>query len=234
MTATDTPQALPPSRQERGSSADIVFDGLVQGLYEGRYAPGQRLAEVDLTTTYGVSRGSVREALNRLAAAGIITLNLHRGAQIRSLTRSDVASILDVLELMIGLAGRLAARRIDEGDNRAAFEAVTTGLLDYRGATGSFNYLRTRNRFYRILVDIGGNLELARTLRSIQVHLIRVQLRSDRIEATRSMDYRAISKAVLAGDEAAAERACRRHVQHVAKAIRELSDHAFAVETNGA
>lgn len=230
MTNSTRTLASGTSTSRRGSSADIVFNGIVQGLYEGRYGPGQRLAEVDLTTTYGVSRGSVREALNRLAAAGIITLSLHRGAQIRALTRGDVADILEVLELMLGLAGRRAASRIDVGGNRGTFEDAAAELLDYRGQIGSFDFIRARNRFYRALVEVGGNRELGRILRSVQVHLVRVQLRSDRIEETRFLDYRAISSAVLAGDAAGAERACRRHVKTVAKAIRELPEHAFAAE----
>lgn len=212
---------------EGASSAEIVFRGVVHGLYEGRYVPGQRLAEADLTNAYGVSRGSVREALNRLAADGIVTLNLHRGAQIRSLTRKDVNDILAVLELMVGLAGRLAAEKIGDGDNRGVFETALQELLSHRSQSRSYEFIRARNRLYRVLVEIGDNRELARMLRTIQVHLVRVQWGSEQVEASRFADYRAMGRAVLTGDQAGAERACRRHIQRVAIAINELSDTAF-------
>ena len=61
----------------------VVFEGIVRGLYEGRYVAGQRLVEADIVQTFGVSCGSVREALNRLAAEGTVVLEPHRGARIR-------------------------------------------------------------------------------------------------------------------------------------------------------
>ena len=84
------------------SSSDQIFREIVQGLYDGRYATGQRLVESDLTREFGTSRGTVREALKRLAAEGIVTLNLHRGAQIRRLARVEVRDMLALLEVLIG------------------------------------------------------------------------------------------------------------------------------------
>ena len=84
-------------------SAEMVIRAITEGLYSGRYAPGQRLVEADLTREYGISRGSVREALSRLAADGIVTLNRHRGAQIRSLTRKEALDVLNLLEILVGI-----------------------------------------------------------------------------------------------------------------------------------
>ena len=52
-------------------SPGVVYRGIVDGLYRGRYVPGQRLVEADLTRDFEVGRGSVREALSRLAAEGL-------------------------------------------------------------------------------------------------------------------------------------------------------------------
>ena len=46
-------------------SPGVVYRGIVDGLYRGRYVPGQRLVEADLTRDFEVGRGSVREALLR-------------------------------------------------------------------------------------------------------------------------------------------------------------------------
>jgi len=64
-----------------------VVDAIVSGIRLGRFVPGQKLVEADLTESIGVSRGPVREALKRLAAEGIVSLTRHRGAYIRVLTR---------------------------------------------------------------------------------------------------------------------------------------------------
>ena len=62
------------------SSPDQVVAALIRGLQAGRYVPGQRLIEADLTKELKVSRGPVREALKRLAAEGLVSLIPHRGA----------------------------------------------------------------------------------------------------------------------------------------------------------
>lgn len=46
----------------------MVVHDILHGLYEGRYVAGQRLVEPDLIECNGVSRPTVREEINRLAA----------------------------------------------------------------------------------------------------------------------------------------------------------------------
>jgi DNA-binding GntR family transcriptional regulator len=209
----------PPAERRGESSADKVFRGIVRGLYDGRYVPGQRLVEADLTSDFKVSRGSVREALNRLRAEGIVTLNLHRGAHIRSLTREEAFEIMDLLEVLIGLAARLAAQRIGLGGHRALLQGSIAALSDHERRAEFFEFVRARNAFYRALLEIAGSGELKRVLTSVHVNLIRVQSRTFEAESgserNRLEDYRAIAAAVLAGDARRAETAARRHVRNV-------------------
>lgn len=213
------------------SSSDHLVGKILRGLYEGRYAPGQRLIEADLTREYGVSRSSVREALKRLAAEGTVALSLHRGAQIRALSRVEVAEVLAVVEVLTGLAARLAAGRIGIGDNRARVERAMAELAAAEAGRDAFGFARARDRFYHALVLAGGNRELARVLPTMQVHLIRVQFgpaattREYRLE-----DYRRVVAAVLAGDAAGAEAAMRRHISDGLARILKLPDAAFATD----
>lgn len=222
------PKAAEPERAP--SSPEIVFRGIVEGLYVGRYVPGQRLVEADLIRDFDISRGSVREALNRLAAEGIIRLSPHRGAEVRRLTRTEAHDSLVMLELLIGLAVRLAAERIDEGENRALFTASVERLLAFEQRAESFELVRARDRFYQTLVRIGGNSELARVLPSMHVHLLRIQFRGYHTAADdeRFHDYRRIAEAVLAGEGRRAELAGRKHIRRLVLALDQLPDGAFA------
>lgn len=215
------PDHDPGKRFHAISSPDLIFREVVQGLYNGSYVPGQRLVEVDLTQKWGVSRGTVREALNRLASEGIVVLSRHRGAAIRVLDRVEMQDILAVLELMIGLAARLAAKRIDEGTNRARFVESFEALLAFRSRPDSFELLQARNRFYRTLASIGGNRELQGLLSRMHVHLLRVQLRAlhEGLVTERFEDYSRIGEAVLAGDMRRAELAARRHVRATSEVL---------------
>jgi DNA-binding GntR family transcriptional regulator len=208
------------------SSPDMIFREIVQGLYKGSYVPGQRLVEADLTAKWKVSRGTVREALNRLSAEGIVTLSRHRGAAVRVLDRAEIREILDVLELMIGMAARLAARHIDEANNRSRFEEVFEKLLAFRDQPASFDLIRARNRFYRTLAAIGGNRQLQDILGRIHVHLVRVQLQAlqDNLVTDRFDDYSRVGQAVLAGEARRAEVAARLNVRNTGAVLDKIAD----------
>ena len=66
------------------------MQAITAGIESGRFVPGQRLTEAELTRQLGVSRGPVREAFKRLAGEGVLDLTRHRGAVVRAQTREEV------------------------------------------------------------------------------------------------------------------------------------------------
>jgi DNA-binding GntR family transcriptional regulator len=84
----ETSRKTPARRARSGSvsSPDRVVEAILDGIRSGRYVPGQKLIEADLTHDHQVSRGPVREALKRLGR--VITRMRHRGAYIRA-TRAE-------------------------------------------------------------------------------------------------------------------------------------------------
>jgi DNA-binding GntR family transcriptional regulator len=233
--ARTKPQNKAPAKAVAGvtkktSSPHTVFEGVLKGVFVGRYVPGQRLVEADLMRDFGVSRGSVREALNRLAAEGIVSLNPHRGAEVRRLSRKEASDILILLETLIGLACRLAASKISRSGNKALLRQTLASLLQAPFSTGAFEFVHLRNKFYRTLLDIGDNSELTRILPSVQVHLLRSQTRvvTTKNESEHLDDYKVISQSILKGDAEASERAGRRHVHRVIGFLEKVEEHAFA------
>ncbi len=204
----------------------MIFREVVQGLYKGSYVPGQRLVETDLTQRWGVSRGTVREALNRLAAEGIVSLSRHRGASIRILDRSEMQDIVAVMEMVIGMAARLSARRINEGVNRSVFLDSFNALQAFMGKPESFELLKARNRYFKTMALIGGNRELQKLLQTMHVHVLRVQLRAvhENFVTERFADYALMADVILAGDSRRAELVARRHIRATAAAVDKLPD----------
>ncbi len=218
------PALSPASGRPSQSPRELVARDIVRGLYEGRYQPGQRLVEAQLTAAYGVSRGPVREALNRLAATGVVVLAPERGAQVRLLTVTEAIDMLVVVQGLIGIAARLAAGRIDLPGARERMTAALDGVLSFEPAGGEAEHAVLRGRFYAALTDSAGNSELTRLLPTVQIHLIRVQFRHAMrgLDRTRKKDYRAIADAVLGGKPAAAETAGRRHIGRAIEALEAL------------
>ncbi|WP_312130427.1 GntR family transcriptional regulator [Diaphorobacter nitroreducens] len=208
-TGADTPQ----------SAADAVFHGIVQGLAQQRFVPGQRLVEVDLAAQFGVSRNSVREALQRLAAQGLVDLFRNKGAAIRTLSPQETLEVLDVAERMTGLLARSAARGIAHGAPTAPIQAALAQLHEADHSQDADAFASARRGMYRALLAASGSRELRRLLPSIHMPIVYAQHRPATLQQVRMRDYQAMCDAVLAGDAAAADAAGMQHVRNVREAI---------------
>ncbi len=206
------------------SPRERVVRDVIRGLYEGRYKPGQRLVEAQLTATYGISRGPVREALNRLAASGVVVLTPERGAEVRQLSVKEAIDTLIVVQGLIGIAARLAAMNIARPGAVEQMNLAVEALLRFDPASGDAEHAKLRGRFYAALTDTADNYELSRVLPNVQIHLIRVQFYNvmKATDRTRKKDYRQIADAILAGRGNAAEATARRHIGRAIEALTAL------------
>lgn len=208
----------------RSGAAAMVWRQVLEGIYEGRYAPGQRLTEAGLTREFAVGRSSVREALSRLAAEGAVTLHRHKGAVVRTSGKAELLETLRLLDVLIGLSARLAAENIERPKARAQAQAELRRLAAPCDAYSPFELARVRNQFYRTLVALAANRELRRLMSQVHVHPLRVQLSGHRPPSSVFADYIGILAAVLAGDPARAEQAARAHVANNIAEVEALSD----------
>ena len=202
-TPTRTGEPIAANRKE------AVVRDILHGLYEGRYHPGQRLVEADLTEVYGISRSTVREALNLLTALGLVEMSDRRGAQIRKLNVDEAIDTLLIAEGLLRIAGRAAAARIDDPGNPERIEQALAMVADCDpkvdfGASGL-----ARDRFYQALTSVSAVSGLERVLTSLPTHVVRVEFRSALSAADDYRHYRRISDAILAGNAKAAEGAIR-------------------------
>ncbi len=201
----------------RQTAVESVIEAIIEGVKDGRYAPGQRLVEADLTAELGISRGPLREAMGRLAAEGVLELEPYRGAVVRRLGREDVRDLFNIRELLEGEAARLAALRIDEDDNRARLEREIGIIDEFRGRSDTMAYMDENERFHELVVELSGSRLLARLIPQLQVHAFRLLFRRMIVEDSAMPnsieDHAAVAAAILAGNAKAAERAMRVHVK---------------------
>lgn len=212
------------------SSPDIVFESIILAIQNGNLVPGQRLVEADLTEKLGVSRGPVREALKRLAAEGVVTLNQNRGAFVRALNRSDAKNLLRVLEVTCGLGANLAARRLPKGHMQKEFDEVCEELLSHETRGDSVSFIEARRKFYDVLFKVSGNEELRRIIPLMQIHLLRLQFQTlmpARDRRKQFDEYRAVIAAIRNGQFVRADRLMRIHIWRTRLSISRLGDEAF-------
>ena len=127
---------------------DQVFEQLRELIYRGQLKPGEQvLPERELAEALSVSRTTVRGAINKLVALGLLVQKQGQGTFVRSLERrnghplaialaAENISLTDLLEVRLGLetnAAYLAAQRATDEDI-ATLEA-TVAEMEEQGAT---------------------------------------------------------------------------------------------------
>jgi DNA-binding GntR family transcriptional regulator len=154
----------------RATLASIVTERLRTAVVNGSLKAGSQLSEVELATSFGVSRGPVREALQRLVQEGLLLSEPHRGVFIPVLTDDDVRDIYLAREALESAAIRSivangtsadASKELDQyvvqmekAEAAGDWESVGDADLDFHvalvGASGS---QRLRRMFSTVISE---------------------------------------------------------------------------------
>jgi DNA-binding GntR family transcriptional regulator len=96
----------PIERVPRSTLASTVTEKLREHIVQGTFATGSQLSEVELASRFGVSRGPVREALQRLVQEGLLRSEPHRGVFVPRIDDRDISDIYVAREAIEGAAIR--------------------------------------------------------------------------------------------------------------------------------
>ena len=211
-------------------ASEKVVEAINKGIRTRRFSAGHRLVEADLENSLKVSRGTVREALKKLAIQGIVLLSPYRGAEIRTLSRKEGRNLVAVLETLCGLAARLAASNIEVGGVRARFKKAADQLSGNSSDTGTDQFRADRAYYYSVMFEIADNPELNRLMPAAQIDLFRSQFHSflrpkDIVDMRK--EYNALSEAILQGNAELAEKRMRKHFQKTLNRLDAIGEEAF-------
>lgn len=77
----------------RATYASMVGDRIRASIIDGTMSPGSQLSEVELANRFGVSRGPVREAFQRLVQEGLLHSEPHRGVFVPVMSAADIDDV---------------------------------------------------------------------------------------------------------------------------------------------
>jgi len=152
----------------RQSTAELIADQLRSAIMHGTLAPGTQLGESELAARFAVSRGPLREAMQRLVQEGLLRGERHRGLFVIDLSASDVRDIY-LARLAVE---RTACQLVMAGNRGEAVARLSEALsmLVAAAASGDRNAMRGADQaLHQTLVDCSGNTRLVRTARTLLV-----------------------------------------------------------------
>jgi DNA-binding GntR family transcriptional regulator len=214
----------------RGEKGRQVADHVAAGIRHGRYAPGQRLVEAELTEELGVSRGPVREAFRQLAADGVIEIVPNRGALVRRLSMREALELFEIRTALEALAAGRAAQNVADGCIRERFSRAITFIWKDEPRYSTSEYIAENQAFHVAIYEAAGNIELARLNSQLHLSLIMSQIRSaltSEIISTSLTEHRRIAEAILAGDAKRAQKESREHLMRATEIVRSMPAELF-------
>jgi DNA-binding GntR family transcriptional regulator len=202
----------PGTRLAERALYEQVADRLRQRILAHTLAPGSWIDEQALAADYGISRTPLREALKVLAAEGLVTMKLRRGAYVTEVSERDLSEVFHLLALLESDAAQVAARRAS-GDElrelRAIHDELEASVHDRE------RFFAANERFHMRLLEIADNrwrIQLVADLRKV-MKLNRHQslLRQGRIEAS-LQEHRRLMAALEKRDAERAQALMRAHL----------------------
>jgi DNA-binding GntR family transcriptional regulator len=225
MPATSAAKAR--TRKRGPTGAESVAEWIRERIRRGRFVPGQRLVEADIIEQLGAGRSKVREALQRLEAEGLITIEEFRGASVRRIGPDEVRAIYRTRMALEGLAAAEFAAA-DEPKLKRRLLEIQGAMDGWKEDGGHQRFAALNSEWHELIAQGSGNACLVQFLPRLTVPVYRLLFASfyteDRIEAANA-DHRKITAAILEGRADDAEAEMRRHISAGLEGISEISAH---------
>lgn len=202
----------------RATLAGEVRAELERMIVDGELQAGEKMNELSLSSTMGVSRGTVREAIRSLADSGLIDLIANRGAYVHKTTLAEVKNLYDLRGAIFAMACSAAALRVADGTEKGFPKQLERNLEQMRVAQekdDTAKYYTLNIEFHDMLLQAAGNPKAKSTYDNLvkEMHLFRRRGLSVPSNTARSLEeHRAIAEAVIAGDGEAARKAANAHI----------------------
>jgi DNA-binding GntR family transcriptional regulator len=182
-------------------------------ILSGELAPGSRILEIDLAAEMGVSRGTLRAALQQLAVEGLVVQKQFRSTYVISLSAQDAYEIYTLRNTLEAMAARLAAERMND-EGRAALDHAVAAMASAVRKQSRAEVLEADYEFHRCIFKLAGHSRL-----QSQYQLIEPQTRLHlRLFATLDYDmpcvlalHQELADALKVGDAPRAEGLAREH-----------------------
>jgi len=201
------------------SLVDTLVGRLEAAIIQGHLTPGSKLSEQGLAKQFGVSRGPLREAIRRLEGRKLILRTPNIGATVVALEQKDLLEILQLREVLEGLAARLAAETMSTEQIADLRRLLDTHAHHDDLRAGTSYYQDPKNLDFHFRIATGCGNERLRNLVCGELYdLLRVyRYQSSAVlgRAQQSYDeHRAIVEALAARDGDRAEAHMRRHIRN--------------------
>nr|WP_315465064.1 GntR family transcriptional regulator [uncultured Rhodoferax sp.] len=186
-----------------------VAELLRQRIFKRELEPGSWIDELKIAEEFGISRTPLREALKVLAAEGLVTMKVRRGAYVTEVSQQDLSDVYHLLSLLESDAAGVVAIKATDAEIKElqalhqALEAAAKPGKDKTATTDQF--FAVNEKFHMRLLEIANNRwrdQMVADLRKVmKLNRHNSLLKTGRIEESLA-EHRAIMDALAARNPA--------------------------------
>ena len=152
----------------RKSTVELVSDELRSAIMYGSLEPGAQLGEAELASRLGISRGPLREAMQRLVQEGLLVSEPHRGLFVITLDEGDVEDVYLARLAIEREACQLIMER-NRGEAVARLTEALDALVEAAGERDRVAMSDADQAFHEVLVAASGSHRLERMAHTLLV-----------------------------------------------------------------
>ena len=197
-----------------------VAELLRQRIFARELEPGSWIDELRIAEALGISRTPLREALKVLAAEGLVTMKVRRGAYVTEINAKDQRDVYHLLSLLESDAASVVAASASAEqlqDLQSLHQALVAAVAD------TDQFFAVNERFHMRLLEIADNRwrdQLVADLRKVmKLNRHHSLLKSGRVAESLS-EHQALMNALLERDPALSAQRMREHFANGLEAAR--------------
>ena len=213
--------SLSPDRLKPRAMYEEVAELLRQRIFQRALEPGSWIDELKIAQEYGISRTPLREALKVLAAEGLITMKVRRGAYVTEVSKTDLADVYHLLSLLESDAASVVATKATDAElaelqqlHKALEAAAKPGKA---GKANTDQFFALNEQFHMRLLAIANNRwrdQMVADLRKVmKLNRHNSLLKTGRI-AESLAEHKALMAALQARDPASATQRMHEHFRN--------------------
>jgi len=194
--------------------SEDVAERLREQIFSHKLPPGSWLDEQSLALAFGISRTPMREAIKVLAAEGLVTTKMNKGAYVTEVDKHDLEQIFSVLSLLEGQAAKETAIKASE-EQLTRLDDLHHRLEKAAADRNLEQFFEINVKFHEMIQEIAGNQWMNGVINDLR-KVLKLQRRDSLSRSGRLLsslvEHREILQAILKRDPSAAEAAMRQHL----------------------
>lgn len=188
-------------RIRRRRIADDVYERIRSAILSRQFEPGERVDIPALAETFDVSQMPVRQAIGRLADAGLVEIIPRSGTYVARIDPREIAETFEVRAALERLAAESAVANVtaeDLAQIEALVDAADEAVEDVERRK---RHDELNTEFHRSIVKLSGNRKLYEIYEALEAHIKIARIHSASEEwqarvAQEQAEHRAIVEAL--------------------------------------